>query len=263
MGIFVFLFLLLFRPFGLYTLPANDVISILLGYGLLCMLILFFNLMVLTVFFPRFFSEESWTVWKQILFTLWNIVSIGLGNLMYSISIFHQQPSLLLLFNFQVITLLVAVLPVTIIVLFQQIRLMRKNLGEAKKISSRMHHKKRLGIEPELKITLRSENPKDNLELFAMELLFISAADNYIDVHFLEGELERSKLIRSTLKNAKEDLRNQNAFYRCHRGWIVNLDHVYGVTGNSQGYRLKVRNSEILVPVSRNLNNELSNRLSK
>ena len=43
---------------------------------------------------------------------------------------------------------------------------------------------------------------------------------------------------------------------------IVNLDRIISVTGNSQGYRLVLNGTETIVPVSRNLNEEISTRLS-
>jgi hypothetical protein len=41
------------------------------------------------------------------------------------------------------------------------------------------------------------------------------------------------------------------------------LDQVKRVTGNSQGYRLILNFTDVEIPVSRNLNEEITNRLSK
>jgi DNA-binding LytR/AlgR family response regulator len=52
-----------------------------------------------------------------------------------------------------------------------------------------------------------------------------------------------------------------SSFFRCHRAFIVNLDKIEQVEGNAQGYKIKLQGAENLIPVSRNLNREFSDRL--
>ena len=141
--------------------------------------------------------------------------------------------------------------------------LTHRNAKSADEISKHMHHKKRLDSAPDAMITIKSDNKKEELHIPAKSLLYITSADNYISVTYLEQGKEAHKLLRSTLKNAKEDLRTYTAFYRCHRAWIVNLDRVISVSGNSQGYRLVLDSSDTVIPVSRNLNEDIDSRLSK
>ncbi len=263
MGLFVFLFLFVFRPFGLSSISPDDVLLILAGYGVVCFIILLFDQFLIPSVFSFIFREDKWTVIKEILFMLFCIFTIGVGNMIYTTQVFSHYFGIQQFIYFQVVTLLVAILPVTINVLLKQLYLTRKNLKETKNISMRMHHKKRLDLNPDLQVTIHTENGKNCLTITALDILFICAADNYIELHYLEGGKEKQQLLRSTLKAAKDDLRNLNAFYRCHRGWIVNLDHVTSLTGNSQGYRLIINGSDIMVPVARNLNAELTARLAK
>lgn len=262
-GLFVFAFLFFFRPFQLHVLENLKALMITAGYGLVTVIMVLFNAFVLPSLLPKVFDENKWTVGREISYLLWIIFTIGIGNALYSDLLFDDVFDTEYLLQFQVMTLMVALLPVTINVLVMQLLLTRRNLKAAHLMSDHMHHKRRLDATPEATVIFRSDNQKEMLKLLVRDLLYITSADNYIEIHFLEQGLEQKKLLRGTLKNAKDELRSYTAFYRCHRAWLVNLDRVISVTGNSQGYRLILEGTETKIPVSRNLNEELNNRLAK
>ena len=68
-------------------------------------------------------------------------------------------------------------------------------------------------------------------------------------------------ILRSTLKKAEETLRPFPCFFKSHRAYIINLDKVIHVQGNAQGYKIRLQELEELVPVSRNMNTEFSDKL--
>jgi len=267
MGLFVFAFLYIFRPFGLNNLPFEYALSFLLGYGIITTLCLIFNFFLLPKILINLFNEEKWTVGKEILFILWIIFMIGIANSIYSVinlSAFTLASlNYKTLFFFQFVTLAVASLPVVILVLIKNLRLTKKNLQLALAISNNLNHKQRLSGKKEELVTIESENKKDNFTTNAINIIAISAADNYIEINYEENNVLKKKLIRSTLKIARDNLKSYTAFYRCHRTWIVNLDHIRNVSGNSQGYKLIMKHEELIIPVSRNLNKELTLRISK
>lgn len=262
-GVFVFAFLFIFRPFNLYRFENLLALKITLGYGFVTMVMVLLNVFLVTPLFPKIFNESKWNVGREILFIMWIIFTVGLANAFYSVIIFTDTLSLEYVAMFQLYTVLVAILPVTINVMVMQSLLHHRNAKNAEVISNHMHHKKRLDSSPDAMVTLKSDNKKEELKIPAKSLLYITSADNYISVTYLEQGKEVHKLLRSTLKNAKEDLRSYTAFYRCHRAWIVNLDRVISVSGNSQGYRLVLDASDTVIPVSRNLNEDIDSRLSK
>ena len=106
------------------------------------------------------------------------------------------------------------------------------------------------------------------------DLYFIAAANNYIKVYFIKNASRPGKdgneavpgkpsytIIRMTMKKAEEVLEAWPGFFRCHRAYIINLDKVEHVEGNAQGYKIRLVDTEELIPVSRNLNNEFSDKL--
>ena len=63
------------------------------------------------------------------------------------------------------------------------------------------------------------------------------------------------------MKKAEETTLPFSGLFRCHRAFIINLDKVTHVEGNAQGYKLRIQDYEELIPVSRNLSAEFSDRL--
>jgi hypothetical protein len=262
-GLFIFLFLYLFRPFGLHELPFNEAPFIIIGYGVITTAVILFNHFLLPNFFPSLRNETKWNVLKEILMTLWTISAIGIVNMLYTNFFFEHSFSIIRFAFFQGVTFLVAFFPVTFTVMMKQMLLLKRNLAEAEKISSNLNYKKRLQGVPDDTVEIVSENKKENVVLKVCDIMYITSADNYVEVYFLDDGVIKSKLVRTSLKSARENLKLYTAFYRCHRAWIVNLDQVKRVTGNSQGYRLVLNYGDIEIPVSRNLNEEITNRLSK
>lgn len=262
-GIFVFLFLFLFRPFGLHELPFNEAPFVIAGYGLICTGVILLNHYILPNILPFLRDEIKWNVLKEILMTLWTISAIGIANLLYTKYFFEHEFTLLHFAFFQSVTFTVAIFPVTFAIMIKQMILLKKNLVESQNISNNLNYKKRLQGVPDAVVEIASENKKENFKFKVCDILYITSADNYVQVYFLEEGEIKSKLIRTSLKSARESLKLYTAFYRCHRAWIVNLDQVKRVTGNSQGYRLILNFTDVEIPVSRNLNEEITNRLSK
>jgi DNA-binding LytR/AlgR family response regulator len=53
------------------------------------------------------------------------------------------------------------------------------------------------------------------------------------------------------MSNVAEQLDNFDFLFRSHRAYIVNLNYIQESSGNAQGYQLKMRNTEVVLPVSR------------
>lgn len=233
------------------------------GYGIITTIILVINGIILPLIFPRYFEEMNWTVQKEILQTLFVIFIIGLCNTFYTYWLGMFSLTIQTFVSFILYALLVALIPVTLVVLIEQIRLLKNNLAEAKQLSNKIDHKHQIAFEDQDKIVeLIAENEKDRFLATTKNLLYFAAADNYIEIFYLDrGEIKKT-LLRTTLKRTQEQLKEHSVFYRCHRAFLVNLSQVKSVTGNAQGFRLILENTTEQIPVSRNLNSELASKLT-
>ena len=272
-GLFILVFLLVFKPFGLTDFRIGSIAFISIVYGLITFGCIFLALATLPVFFPSFFKEDRWTTGKQIVHTTAVIVLVGLVNYLISPLLVDTNYSLRDLLWFQGITLAVALLPVTIYTLLKQNSLLRKFEQQAALLEKKLQEK----LDPDKKrepaasprekknelqvIELTGDYQGEKIVLPPQDLYFIAAANNYIKVFFVKNGKVSYSIIRLTMKKAEEALEAWPDFFRCHRAYIINLDRVQHVEGNAQGYKLRLAGIEESIPVSRNLNNEFSDKL--
>ena len=83
------------------------------------------------------------------------------------------------------------------------------------------------------------------------ELILIKSAENYVEVMYLAGGTGTKKLLRATFKSMEDQLRPFSQMIRCHRTYIVNLDHVIRLHREYGRISLKMNEIEENIPVSR------------
>jgi len=87
-------------------------------------------------------------------------------------------------------------------------------------------------------------------------ILYIKSEDNYINIHNLdESNQIHTELIRMSLKNIHDKL--DFPFLKVHRSYIVNLNQIKKVTGNSQGMQIILNGIKEPIPVSRSYTDTL------
>ena len=110
-------------------------------------------------------------------------------------------------------------------------------------------------------IVLHSDT-SETLSLHLPDLLFIEADDNYATVVWKNGQGIQKKLLRVNLKNLETQINNSFAI-RCHRSYIVNVHAISNITGNTNGYKLQILDTEYLIPVSRAKGKELIEKIQQ
>jgi DNA-binding LytR/AlgR family response regulator len=275
-GLFVAAFLLFFQPFGLQKIPGSNIkLLAIAGYGLVSFLCITLNAFLLPVLFPKFFVSERWTLKREISVTMVNFLTVGFFNTLYTFLIFHQPFSLYRLLYFEAITLVVGILPVSLIVLFRHNRLLSKNLKLAQEMNSELKPHFSNAIlqpantafiaSPELLeatvIHFSSETGAEQISIPKTDFLFAVTADNYVELHYLENNLAKKSLIRSTLTRIEELLAAAPKMVRCHRAYLVNLEQVRNFSGNAQGLKLELNHTNELIPVSRKMVPEIKSLL--
>ncbi|MCU0370668.1 MAG: LytTR family transcriptional regulator [Bacteroidales bacterium] len=249
-SVFIGLFMIVFQPFGLSSLDISHKHLLLAGYGLVTLVILVFNLVVLPAIFPQTFSDEHWMIWKELLFLPWILLTVGLGNLLYSNWTLGFRISLTNMMIFQAYTLSIGLIPITTLILIKQNYLKRKNEEKAEAISEAIIlHKAEKNSGGQVEFF--SDNEKENLTVQVDDLLFIKSDGNYITVGYLKGKKPARILLRNTMKYAANLLAPFPFIFQCHRSWLVNLHKISHVTGNSQGLRLMLDGFEEDIPVAR------------
>lgn len=247
----VSLFMVTFQPFGLQLLTHEHKNLLLLGYGLVSFVVLAIDMYILPLIFPGLFRESRWFVISELLYLLWIVLSIAIGNYIYSIvfSIANWH-GLYGLFVFTGFTFAVALIPIFGIIIISHNILLKKNLAGAGEISRLLSERK----DSENKgnsLLLTSRNKNHSIETSVIQLVCIESEGNYVNTWCIEEGKIMERVLRNTIKNTEQELQGADGLFRCHRAYIVNLRYVEQVEGNSQGYRIHLKYINKQIPVSR------------
>jgi DNA-binding LytR/AlgR family response regulator len=83
------------------------------------------------------------------------------------------------------------------------------------------------------------------------DLLYIEAADNYVLIHYLDGNKQLKYMIRTTLKRIEEEFTEKN-LVRCHRSFMINIDHVRTIRKEKEGLIINFESPvDITLPISK------------
>lgn len=256
-GTFVALFLLVFQPFGLSNM-GGFLFKVCLIYGSITTAAIIILNIVIAPLFPNYFDEQKWNTGREIVWTIINILSIGLANAIYTSYLSDSSMSIKYILIFELYTFMVSVLPITFIIIYQESKSSRRYI----ELSQDINHKLTAHTNPISTIIIDSQNQNEELMINSSDLLFIKAADNYIEVYYLERGEVRNSMLRNTLKSVEEIFTENENIIRCHKSYLVNLQYVNNVSGNAQGYKLHFRFTDIPIPVSRKLNDFVKEKLT-
>ena len=98
-------------------------------------------------------------------------------------------------------------------------------------------------------LVFKDENGKIKFSVLAKDLLVLESTDNYISVFYILDNKVQRKLLRNTLKNMEEMLK-ENSVVRCHRSFMVNIANVEFLQKDYKKFNLKIKHIEKVIPVS-------------
>lgn len=110
------------------------------------------------------------------------------------------------------------------------------------------------------RITLEGST-KESVSLHPADFLFAESEGNYVSVYHIEGGEVKRTMLRTSMKNVVAELSGYNDIMQCHRAFVVNLSHVESVEGRSSGIGLKLRQCDVVVPVSKGYVSEVKERI--
>ncbi len=240
----VLAFLLVFQPIEVSEFSQKEIFYLLSGLALSTFFILTLNLIVIPSLFKKI--SANWDIKREIIWNIWILFAISGSDFVLYTQLFG-----IININYSDIgrILLLGSLPVAVLIIINQQRLLRSNLKSAQQLNKKLienkQHKEKL-------IHFESEYKKDGLIVSANSLVMIKAADNYIEIFFESDNQIQKQLIRSSLNKAEEKIAEFDFIIKCHRSFIVNINHIKEIKGNSQGYMLYFENIDFPALVSQN-----------
>ena len=98
-------------------------------------------------------------------------------------------------------------------------------------------------------IMLVGENKNEIIRLERDELLFVKAIENYVEICFIDQSKKvTSRIFRQTLSKVRQQL---PFLEKCHKSYLVNIDTMAAITGNSQSAKISFVVGEKEIPLSK------------
>lgn len=252
LGIFFlgFFFVYLFEPFNvnpeehkmsyLWISLLHVAVSCLVFYGCFTLV----NLLEI--------EEEKWTVGKEILGLSLVLLIMGMANFLIRDLLYNNPNNWSFPYLMEEVrnTFLVGVLIVFILVPLNFAWIYSRHFHKAESLQIPPVEANTSGAD---QILIQTRLKADDFRLQLEKFLFAKAEGNYVEFH-LATEAENKKLLkRMTIKDLEGQLKGFPFILKTHRSYLVSLKNVTAVSGNAQGYRLSLRQSQATVPVSRTL----------
>lgn len=248
----VFLFLLSFKPFGVYSPELK------IHYFFICCLHALTPAVIILVYFwlynrliRKSTTDSRWTLLKEYthlgtVFFLTGIISFLMRDLIY-----HKTDNWSWYYLWEELSNCF----VAGIIFYFFLRL-ASFYYQSKAGSPFVIQFVPLNPEPEItKVTpalfIRTHVKQDDFSLEIDELLFVKADGNYIELTKFSNNQISTALKRISLSQFEAQILAYPHFFKCHRAYLVNMFKVEKITGNSQGYVLSFNETPAQVPVSR------------
>ncbi len=247
-GLFVAVFLMIFQPFHLFEIKSSYKYLLIFLYGpLTTLVILFFYSFLPAILKPIF---NIWNNLKELVYSFVVIFGISLCNWLYTGLLAKESSQYPSLLGFFFITLAVGLFPMIFYALYNERKAMKnrlKTLGDSEPDSGISNL-----VKVKSQVSIVTEN-NQSLNIDADHFFCVKSLGNYCSVFFLEDGIVKNEMLRVSMLNIEQQVGDLPFILRCHKSYIVNLETVQKVLGNSRGYKLYIPDLDFEVPVSRNI----------
>jgi len=144
----------------------------------------------------------------------------------------------------------ITIVPILVLILWHYIHTLKKQIRISGQINTKIQEKREILNNSET-ILFESSNKRENILLPINNFLYITSADNYIDIYYKEENAIKHNLLRNTLSNIEGKFSDNKNIQRCHLSFIVNIGLIDSVLGNASGYKIQFKQTEALIPISR------------
>jgi hypothetical protein len=248
-GFSIFTFFLVIKPFGLNNVTNAEVAKTSFYYCVITIIIGLFNNLLPPVILSKYFNESSWTLGKNIQWGLWNLFSYttGIGLFNYVISDYPQF-TLEGYATFMMYVFIIGFSISSVISIVNQNYLLKKHHKIAEILNRNLTVEDQQSSEDQVEFII---DKFKNVRIPIQKLLYIEAVGNYINVVYENNGIKKI-IIRETIGNIEQKTCTSKNIYRTHRLYLVNINYIEKIAGDSQGLKIQLKEIDNIIPVSRN-----------
>jgi hypothetical protein len=192
---------------------------------------------------------ENWTLRKEVMFFVLILLQTGSIDFLIRDLIYDNPDNWSWHYLSEEIfnTLLGGLLLITPVISINLNIQLLKNQEHADQINELLSDKKL--TETNHIIPVKTPLLSESFDLNLSQLIYVRAEGNYLNFYFLHTPPLMKRMTLNALENL---LKEESQILRTHRSYLLNLRFVEKVSGNAQGYKVKLTGTEATVPVSRN-----------
>ena len=249
--------LLFFQPFGLHELPNTLLVVISVGY---CIMSILGYCVSVIVFRPL--KKKKWSIFNEFIAYTSCLIFIWLLIYMYAVFSYivlfpmwsnpEDQVIIREYFFFRscLYTLVIGYIVYVLIQIYYSFFFVKSNNETSLiTISDNM-----LTTNKSTPITIEGKNKNEKITINQGSFVCINSKGHYLDIFYLceaSHSLKR-KTFRNSLKNVEFQLLDFLFIYRCHNSYVININLLKSVSGNSHQAYANIRNYPEKIPISQN-----------
>lgn len=208
-----------------------------LGYGGVTFICIYmFNLLIKKQAVKRF---SQWIVLYEICFILSLLLFITTLNYLFTAVICTISLNIESYLSWVRITLSVGLFPTFFAVMYVQYKSKIDKCNESTKaeLEQRM-------------ITIKDMASNTKLTISSKDFVYAEIKCSTLYIYFMHDNVLRERHLRATISSMVNGICDEN-IVRCHRSFIINVKYIDAMEGNSNGYKLYLKCSNAVIPVSR------------
>lgn len=244
-SLFTFMFLLFFQPFGVNNYRADEKITFFFS----SLLFLFSFVVFITILFLEFYIRPKLiTTNLQSKFIIWLIIEL----ILVSSILFMFYNYLGEFHDFNLTSYLKHILEISSILIIPMLGTLFyfKHTHIVKEYEDILSLSTTESSNLEDVVMLQGDYKKDQIAMPLKNMVYIESEDNYASLNYLEDEVLKKYLIRSTLTRLEKKLGSQ-IMTRINRSTMVNLNHLESFKNISGKLDLKLKNIQKTFTVSK------------
>lgn len=239
-SLLVYFFLSVFQPFGTFSFQHTYKYLMLLAYPIIAFI--FFFSAELIVY--KLYNNWNWK--KEIYKHVFVLFFCSPVNYAYLITVINQTSFSIIACLYMVLFTFVMGVPICVI------NVLAKYIFVKNREVNNLSHQKHLDLEgDDTASVVISPDSGSQISILKDDFCYAQSEGNYSLLNYWDNDKFRRKLIRLSLKNLEKQI-GDDIIFRCHRSYILNSDKIETKEGNSQGFKVYLKNIEDKISVSRN-----------
>ncbi len=240
-SLFVFVFLYVFKPFGMHLAQGKGYFLLCFGFALVAFIAsMVYEFIALKIIRIKI-SGPKFTFSRWILYFAGAMIMISFANFIFVRLVLFGNIEWPLYFPMLKGTFAIGLFPA---IFFGAVAVLKKE-RKYQNIATEINQK---GLSCATKPSALNETI---FGITIAKIQYVEAMQNYVRIGYLSaenGQLEHIE--RATIASVSKELVSDNIL-RCHRSFLVNRNFIKTSTGNAQGLTLSLTDCEKKIPVSR------------